>query len=225
MPDHITVGMPPDLLRRAKVQAKRLHTSIGQLIREGLLERLEFLEAKERIEEERKSEKTQSSRKLPTLEERHAVKLAGTTTTVATPPATPTTRAARPDEVATVLPPLEAVYQTEARKIFEALDDPIEKRLRTVEAIANVKKVHPLTYPADGEILLNLERAVIDLRAKAPPKRLLSVEDAHERRLSEQVAKRPIAVPDDDRPSTVIDPEKIESYGDVDGVDEDDSNE
>lgn len=147
----LRVVLPAGLHKRAGRVAKRHVSSISELLRQGLVDRVEFLEAKERAEIERRHKEKQSDRverRLKALGERPIEKK-----TISSETTTRTT-----DD------PLVKIYSEHARLILGA--EGYERRLRVHEALKAVRAQCPLTYPSDGEILALLEQSMREQRAE-----------------------------------------------------------
>jgi hypothetical protein len=61
--------------------------------------------------------------------------------------------------------PLADVYEHHAQRVFEALADPIEKRVRIEEALAAIQEEYPIIAPLDDVIRTKLQDVVQRLRA------------------------------------------------------------
>ena len=165
--------MPRDLHRRLLAVSKPRRTSMSQLAREAITERIEFLEEKARVEEERaKAEREarqglkrfapfrkMSSVPLPTLPTMPSL---GSLT-----PRTPTPAAASPSDETKGLP---VEYGVHADHILEATlaNDILEARVRTMEGVAAIRRRAPLSCPPDLEIMKTLQQLVDEKRAAIP---------------------------------------------------------
>lgn len=187
-----TVSLPKDLHARARAIAKRNRTTTVHLIRESLTEKIEYLEAKRRVEEER------------IIAERQ--RAAFSTHVRGRPPRLPLAPEPPPPLKSEIVDEnvenLEAeartahVYETQAKLILETLEgSPLERRLRVAEAVAAVKRERPLTHPPDDEILQTLEREVLHLRRNTEKTKLATANN---------------------NSFQIIDPNRVHSRGDVD---------
>ncbi len=190
-----TFQLPITLHKRAKTVAKRMGTVVSQLIRESLAERIDYLEAKldqdeKRIEATKDAERAKRGLKTRLKGFRGSSTLAPVVSSLA--PAEMGAGAVQHEEEKD---PLAEVYEKHAKHIAEVLGlddrerDPNEERLRVAEAIRDVRRHAPLTYPPDGVVLRAIESIIIRLRQETPP-----------------------AVP---VPELVIDVQKIKTRGDV----------
>ena len=198
-----SVDLPIELHRRTKALSKRLRLSINQIVRDSLTERIEFLENKLRAEEERKradKETKRTGRRLRSL--------ADSTTS----PLAPRPIVRRADEVQ-VPSEEEELYAQHARRIFEVINsNPMEARVRTMEAVSAIKRYSPLTCPRDPKIIERLDMLVDELAAQAPvPPRRGPERDTLLKRATRIV---------DDFVGQVIDSAKTKSLGDIDSVEE-----
>ena len=162
----ITVLFPPEVLQRAKSLCKAFRISQGQMIREGLIYRIEELEQQQRREMEFKEVKkaAKNSQPLPRFEERTL----GSSRLGPRPFITELRRGAEPDGP-TGQDPLDAIYKMLAQAMLDAGDDKTEIRRRAEAAVATIKRERPLTCPSDEEILTTLEKYVIKIRNEPSP--------------------------------------------------------
>lgn len=186
----MTIQLPADLRERAGAVAKRLRSPVVILIRESLREKVEHYENKFR-EEKARAQADRAARRLqplPAIGSRGdglAPKRPGEEEAVVEH--APSARA------------LEQVLDTQAKHIFAAINSPTERRLRAIEALAEIRKRAPLTCPeSDREILELLEDRVLRMRelAPAPPDKTPPQEEEEEE-------------------ERTIDPDLIRTRGDV----------
>lgn len=163
----LTCYMPTELRERARRVAKKLRTSTVQILRDGLVERLDMLEAKMREQKDRDRADKEETRTMRTMR-----KLGEKLPPLASPPPpAPPSGSSEALGAPAEVDRFAAIYEQHGRKIFEALDSPLEKHARTMEAVAAVKRAAPLTCPSDYRILEALERVVLRLREEAPAKK------------------------------------------------------
>ncbi len=135
------------LHRRAKTVSKHRHITIAQLIRDGLEERVEYLEAKDLDVEERKldeKKKTQSQR-----------------------------RESEPVNVSLSKLPLrhQALFEDQAARIARVIEDADAAEEAEKEAFRAIRRVAPITYRKDEKIRERLDPLVSAIVEKmsAPP--------------------------------------------------------
>ncbi len=162
----LTIQIPSSIRERARKVAKRLHTSTTHLVCMALEEKFEAVEKKWRdsealIREEKRAE-------LEARKERRQLRRMGDApVSQLTPVSAPTTTEDEPPEQKDTA--LDKIYEHHAKRIFEVLSSPVEKRLRVGEALSAVRRERPLTYPSDKEVLTTIEQIIIQLRTKTPP--------------------------------------------------------
>lgn len=181
----LQLHMPSELRERVRRISKRTRLSASHIARDGLTERVEYYEAKERADKERRR-RDPNERGLRGLDERQPLDRR-------------TAKSADTDN------PIHSLYLTHARRLFEVIDDPNavhEKRIRLNDAITAIKRQCPLTYPSDGEIMAYLERLIVELRVEAA--------DGEEQ---PEPVDATAAVPDFTRRS--IDLSKVKTFGDA----------
>ena len=154
----VLVYVQPDIHRRAKAITQRFQTSLAYLIRHSLTEKIDAVEEKLRNDEKLRRQDISDARRMRGIGERPINKPAKLPKVMYRPP-TP-----KPKDA----PVTEQIYLKHAAEILENLDSPTEKRIRVVQAISDVKKQFPLTHPSDDQILLNLEKAIVEIRAGLP---------------------------------------------------------
>jgi len=140
--------------------ARAYGTSATAIVRTAITERVEYLEAKLVAEEERHRREVEDRREF-----RMGKKLKGLE-----PLGRPVSKNSKADEKPAALPNderLTALYAEHAKRIFEVLHDPVEKRLRTREALAAIRKRAPLTHPDEATMLVALEELITRLRVDA----------------------------------------------------------
>lgn len=204
----ITVNLPIALHRRAVKARDRLKKNVNQQIRDALAAFLDEEDAKFLAEEKRRAEEKLARRAI-------SGRVLGR---LGESPLGPRRRDSTVDE-APPFDPLEETYRRHATLIAavvaSATTDPREKRLRVAEAVAEIKRLAPLTHPPDAAIVSELERRVIELRgvtpatvaiAPAPPPATNSTFDAAMRFVDELTGM------------TV--PAKVRTYGYVPGSDD-----
>lgn len=194
------VDLPISLHERAFAVGKRIRSTVSSLIRDSLSEKIEYLEAKHRADEDRavrekeaKQLAQQNRRSLKSLDEKRLADAASLF-----PRALPKFGEPAEDEVA-VEDPTEALYQKHAARIVEVVDDasPTEKRMRIAEAVHAIKYAAPLTGPGEAEIVKRLQAIVVSLRDKKPA--------------PAQSATRVV----DDKVGREIDTSSVRTFGDV----------
>jgi hypothetical protein len=162
----LSVFLTRNLRERARRVAKMFKTTTAALAREGLADKVEYLETKLLIEEERaRAEKEKQT-------EHNTGRAPRTFGTSLLKPVigslAPAALGVEPTKTKNLI---DLAYEQHARRVLAALDDPTEKRLRIAEVMATIKREAPLTHPSDREILENLERVVIELRSESTPQR------------------------------------------------------
>lgn len=194
-----TVHIPLDLHDRAKRVAKRMYSSVGQLIRDGLLEKVDFFEAKFHAEEERARAQKEAKKN------RSLRSLSSKLPAPADPAAESETLGDGNGNLADVDGGLNAIYELHAKRILEVINgDAREKRLRVIEAVAAVKKYSPLTHPQDMEIVANFEKAVAQMqRERAEEANATAEETPRVSRVIDRLVGRE------------INPKKTKSFGDL----------
>ncbi len=191
------VDLPIDLHERAFAVGKRIRSTVSSLIRDSLREKIEYLEAKQRSDEEREIREKEAKRLAQ--QNRRSLKTLGEK---------------RLEDAASMIPkalqrlgdgpssgpvidedPTEALYREHATKIAEVVDDasPTEKRMRISEAVHAITRAAPLTGPGEAEIVRRLQAIVVDLRDKKPATRVV-----------------------DDRVGHEIDTSNVKTFGDID---------
>ena len=155
----ITVEFPPELARRAKVLGKIYRMSTAQMVRDGLVSKVEALEEKQRREKaEREAAETAKQEK----KRRRSLGMPLTPLLSMAPTVPSIPRRDRLDEV----------YEEHARAIISAGDNREEIRKRAMAAVTAVQHEKPLTAPPEADILATLETHVVRLRnSKAPETR------------------------------------------------------
>lgn len=153
---NIRFRLPEVLHDRLRAVCAYNGQTLSDLIRNTLADRVEYLEAKQRME---------ATRAQADLEARRLAR-------APKKPLTPREALAQRRPVTD--PPAEerklpAEYAIHAALIYEAIvgGDTTEKRLRTMEAVAAIKKRNPLLHPPEPEILATLEKMVRQLDAEA----------------------------------------------------------
>lgn len=161
----LNVKIPTELRERARVIAKRIRSTTTALIVEALSEKVDAYDAKRRAELElvrRDQEETRSSRRR-TISLVDPAALAPLPSTLEPMEEDPSV-----DEDADALD--DGVYRGEAEKIFNALADPIERRIAAQTAVKVIREQRPLTAPdSDHVILRRLDKLIVRLQAKRPP--------------------------------------------------------
>jgi len=150
----INIALPADLRNRVRSIAKKKRTTTAQIVRDALAEKVEYLEAKERAEDDRRRKERTERAQGPRGIGRSALA-----------PLPPRVEAREAAPTADIHPDEQALYETHAARVFEAFDQPLEKRMRVREAIAAVKRQSPLTHPGDDAILARLTAAVAELQS------------------------------------------------------------
>lgn len=212
--------LPAELKKRAKVVAKRIGSTLSDLIRAALLERVETFEAKFHAEEERKRQEVERKRQARTLRPL-GDPLAPKRSTLA-----PAAFEARPpaelgadeDEGKTSVErapaDLAELYYHHARRILEKWDDVAERRLRLGEAVADIKRQAPLRCPPDDEIRALVEAALVEIRDREkPPAPLVDPAGATPPLVKPLL---PVLRIIDDKVGKIINPLSVPSLGDVD---------
>lgn len=206
----MSVALPADLRDRARKLANRLHSSINQLLREGLRKKCDEIEAHFRAEEERKRERETSKSRLRGLRARSISPIA-----------------AEPDPESEE----EKFYRALAERVAEVVDaQPTEAYLRAQEAVRAVRRQFPLTCPRDDrEILARIEAGVRRIRAErvldepvalaAPPPPPSAAAPAAAPPWVAAIAPAPMRAADE-MTGRRIDPTRTKSYGNVGGADE-----
>jgi hypothetical protein len=159
-------------------------------MRDALLEKVEYLEEKFRVDEaralaekEKRKEERNKGKRIQKMGEKSA----------------PSPEVEKEPEIN----PLEKHYEEQAKKILNYLDrSPLERRIAIAEAVSAIKKVAPLTHPPEPVILSEIEKHVILMQ---------------QRRLSEPPPPKPVWEQEDleipvDR---IIDPAHIKSHGEI----------
>jgi hypothetical protein len=197
---YITIRIPKTLRERCRVLYKKTGVKFVELVRNALSEHVAYLEAKQRIDEERLAEAKAST------VNRKQVK---TITPLGESPLRPLSKIAsvfsQKTEVDEKLAPLLAKH---ARLIAEASNFAYERRMRLAEAVADIKKAAPLTHPPEGQLMLLLENMAGSALLQQP-----SVPEP-------EFAPPPEVAPDvveegDENVEMIIDPSKLRSFGDV----------
>jgi hypothetical protein len=178
-----TIQFPTTLHDRARLVGKRFGKKVSEIIRDGLNEQVEILEARWIELENKKRRKTDTAQ-----ENRLAQRI--TSSELAPKPL----RSLGGDSAPVDDNKVETICNKHAKGIAEKLHMPMEKRLLTQTAIADVKREMPLTHPSDAEIIVILEKAVVRVRATMK---------------EEEVAELPPVVEE------VINTSKIRSLGDA----------
>lgn len=159
-----TVDLPLYLHAKAKRTATRERTSVAQLIRDGLKDRIEQLDAKFDAEERTRREDREAKRP-----QGRTLKSLGT---LGDRPVSPrSVIETEPDDR------LAKIYEEHAKRIAEVISNPQARRQRIADALEAVKREAPLTHPSDETILSSIERAVIRLAREAPPSEPTRIED------------------------------------------------
>lgn len=145
----ITFQLNVALDRRLADYIYRNRGSKAEFIRRALEDRLDYCEAKERADEDRRKQSIEATKRE--REERRKLK---------------------PHNIGSVVvnsDDYKSIYDEQAAKIVAVIDKPHERRLTILAAIEAVKKDAPLTHPSDEEIIKKLERAVVRVRISMPP--------------------------------------------------------
>lgn len=168
------IAISPDLHKRLKTMCKQKNLKMIELIRDSLSERLEFLEEKQRREEERlRAEREASSgrTKFTGFKKMSPSNLPSPAKPIPLGEKAPTPDTAKNDSslpmTTTIVEKqkeLPTEYTKYAEKIREAVrgGSPLEARLCTVEAVSAIKKRYPLTHPRDDVIVSILEKLVVE---------------------------------------------------------------
>lgn len=213
----VTVGLSKPLHTRAKAVAQRQTTSISQLIRDALDEKLAYLEAKANMEEAKaKAEKeAKAAARQPRAVKPIAPLGEGRTTSLLRPlEALRSTLAPTQTPVAAGPDPLAQLYVKHAKHIAEAAAFPYERRMRLTEAISDIKKQLPVTHPNEDHMALVLDDMATKYAAKvaSPPEHIVAPAVAPD------VAQEPdpsAHLGDEDKVERVIDTSRLRSFGDV----------
>ncbi len=157
----LSIEYPRDLLARAKKVNEIFHTKTAQLLREGLLIRVEQLEAKHR--EHLANKAADEAAEKAKREYRQTLRAAGSPISSSLPL---TTQMRMSGIVGTRLSqdPTDALYTELARSIINAGDDKEEIRERVETAVAAVRRERPLTAPPENEIVTTLETYIKKLQ-------------------------------------------------------------
>lgn len=135
----IVTNVPASLHKRAKIVAKKRHTTLAQFARDAVEEKVVQFEEKER--EEKTERKTAPRiRGAASLEERPTVEVNVDG---------PTDR-------------LAPIFDEHARRIMEVASNPTEVLRRREEAFAAIRKLAPLTYADDRKIVARLETLIAE---------------------------------------------------------------
>ena len=143
---------------RMKAVCRRERTAMTQLARTAIADRVEYLEAKHRAEDERAAAEREA-RRLGRKGFRR----------ISNNPMGPGELDEPRPGVAVEAEELPLVYAQQAARIFDGLatGSPNEARLRLAEAIAAVRRYLPLTHPPDAKIAAILEGLVVRRREEA----------------------------------------------------------
>lgn len=153
----LTVLLPIVLYQRVKSTAKQtIHRSITQFVKTALLEKVEFYETKLRAEEEQRK----ADKKARTLKDRvDRTERGFGTSDLAPKPVLSSSVSETQNQEREV-----ETYRFHAQRIFEALNNPLEKRVRITEAVSAIKQREPLLHPSDQAILTRLQSIIIAIR-------------------------------------------------------------
>lgn len=147
---------------RAKRICKDLGISFAQLAKDALVERIVWLEDKQRrAEAEARAAKEANEGEKPRFRsfKKLSMPLGGSRLAEIAKPSPLGTQGVAVEEVKEL--PVE--YVQHARRVSEA-DSPYERRLRMDEAVAAIKKRAPLSHPAESAIREELEKLTETLR-------------------------------------------------------------
>lgn len=189
----MTLFVTKDLRERVGYIAKKTRTSLSQIMRDALGDKLDYMEAKLQITEERVATIKDKKRNERTLnkERRNSTNLLAPERRSLAPEPIPSN--VLPEPVAEI-DPLEEIYSKHGELIAESINkSPLEKRIVLHEAIAAIRRRSPLTHPPEDIIIRRLEKEVV-------------------RVLDE---KNPKPSPVDEEPSTIVDLENVKSLGDL----------
>lgn len=154
----IVADVPIALRDRVKRVSKHLFLPIQHLVREGLERRCDEFDARQRAEEEQRKREESEKRNRPKRPRGRPRIYA------LDPPDAPSTEPEQIIEPDSIPDEAEPIYKEHAARILSHLNNPVEKRIRVVEAIKAVQERFPLTHPSEGEIMQRLERHLMELR-------------------------------------------------------------
>lgn len=162
----ITVHLPPKLRERMRVLAKQFRKTTSDVVRDALIERMEYLEDKLQSQERftRFGHEKRKSKTIPDTSEKDILEVDENSLA---PPAlknsTILTTNTYIDEDR-----FADVYTKHVPRILEASGNPVERRLRVAEAIAEIKRRAPMTSPSELELTKKIEEAVTAQKNKSP---------------------------------------------------------
>ncbi len=202
----LTSIVPKLLKTRAEAVCERLHATVAQLIRDALTEKIEFYEEKFRLEEKRAREE-RAARQAEKATRRTLRKLGDS-------PLAPAKQSLAPQLLVTESASDEtddnnettALYELHGKRIVEVITQTHEKRVRVDEAVRAIMKKFPLTHPPRAEILATLERTVV---------KILAAGEILKETPNPATAPAVLRTADD-LTGREIDPNVIQSFGDVD---------
>lgn len=196
----ISVEVPDRLWKRAERLKKELGMTFRQMVTDALTERVDYLETKLRYDEEQEAKREREKLELRAKRrEVRSLEKLGDRVVPSLRPVNgprPIDEIDEPKEVVAV-DPLIAVYREQGVRLAEVMsgqNNPLERRVRVMEAVEAVKKAAPLTHPSDESILRRLEAEVVGL-LKSKPSQPVSVDD------------------DDEKPEKVIDTSRTRTLG------------
>jgi hypothetical protein len=137
----LVIYLSPDLKIRMRESAKRERRTLSELGRDAIEEKVEYLEAKQRMVKERQQQEQEAKK------ERRKVK--------ATIPKA---------VVANENDALDAIYKEGAKEVLAVIEHTTRRRIAILAVMEKVKKETPLSHPSDEEILKRLEREIVRIR-------------------------------------------------------------
>jgi len=155
----LNIPIQESLKSRLRVVAKKCQKSLSQFTRDLIVEAIESFDTQERLKEEQKKQSLDEKRQQ--RRDRFSV-LAPAQRNLAPDPAR---RSSSP--MPSLFDNIDDVYVEKATRIAESVNDPIECRLRTREAVRDIEKQFPLTHPGAAEILRKLEVEVVKLQPRS----------------------------------------------------------
>lgn len=144
-----------------------MSTSIGDIVREATREKVDYLEAKFRADDDRRrADKNQARDERERTRERRLTKPGASP--LAPKRLAPLEPGRRPTmaEKRECAPRFQAVYEDYGRKIAAAVSDRAAVRSLAGEAIEAVRRIAPLTHPDDDAIFAELERVAVAHRER-----------------------------------------------------------
>ena len=184
----------PQLHRLLKATCERLQIPIRILVMDAVRERVEYLEEKRRLEDERRRAERDGSQDRAGFTA--FPRLRSSTLTPPPKPMAPSAQpAATPTSVVAPTKELPIEYATYAEKIYKAVQggDRLEVRLLTAESVAAIRAKFPLSSPKPEVIQSTLETLVLKMHEGASTASAVAIRT--------------------DAPPMTIDPSRLKTYG------------